>query len=94
MLDVADLYRPEGRYWYIGGWNWRAVAAFAVGGMLAVGGSYSTLDAKGAKAGPFPLDGLIPFLKPLADNGWAVGLGSSMLLYVVLSARRGAAAAS
>ncbi|WP_438290813.1 NCS1 family nucleobase:cation symporter-1 [Streptomyces sp. HUAS TT7] len=86
VLDVADLYRPGGRYWYAGGWNWRAVAAFLAGGVLAIGGSYSTLDDKGAKAGPFPTEGLIPFLKPLADYGWAVGLGSALLLYVVLSA--------
>ncbi|MFG2193559.1 NCS1 family nucleobase:cation symporter-1 [Streptomyces sp. NPDC048639] len=79
VLDLADLYRPEGRYWYASGWNWRAVVAFAVGGLLAVGGSYS---APGK--GPFPEDGLIPFLQPLADYGWAVGLGASVLLYTVL----------
>ncbi len=98
VLDVADLYRPGGRYWYTGGWNWRAVAAFLVGGVLAIGGSYSTLDDKGAKAGPFPTGGLIPLLKPLADYGWAVGLGSALLLYVALSAstpaRRGRVEAS
>ncbi|MFE9369468.1 NCS1 family nucleobase:cation symporter-1 [Streptomyces sp. NPDC006711] len=86
ILDVADLYRPGGRYWYRAGWNWRAVAAFAVGGVLAVGGSYSTLDEHGAKAGPFPTRGLIPLLKPLADYGWAVGLGSGLVLYAALSA--------
>ncbi|AXK31333.1 nitrate reductase [Streptomyces armeniacus] len=78
-LHLADLYRPHGRYWYDAGWNWRAVAAFAVGGVLAVGGSYS----KQGK-GPFPADGVIPFLQPLADYGWAVGLGGSMLVYAVL----------
>ncbi len=82
VLDLADLYRPGGRYWYRGGWNWRAVAAFAVGGVLAVGGSHS---APGK--GPFPADGLIPFLRPLADYGWAVGLASSLLLYVALTGR-------
>ncbi|MGW2631055.1 NCS1 family nucleobase:cation symporter-1 [Streptomyces chattanoogensis] len=86
VLHLADLYAADGRYWYGGGWNWRAVAAFAVGGVLAVGGSYSTLDAKGAQAGPFPTDGLIPFLKPLADYGWAVGLGVSLVVYVALMA--------
>ena len=40
-LDLADLYRPGGRYWYAGGWNWRAVVAFVVGGVLAVGGATS-----------------------------------------------------
>jgi NCS1 family nucleobase:cation symporter-1 len=90
VLHLADLYLPNGRYWYSGGWNWNAVVAFAVGGVLAVGGSYSTVDAKGAKQGPFPVDGLIPFLKPLADYGWAVGLGSSLILYVALTKARGA----
>ncbi|MFJ1704896.1 NCS1 family nucleobase:cation symporter-1 [Kitasatospora sp. NPDC088346] len=75
-LDLADLYRPGGRYWYAAGWNWRAVTALVVGGLLAVGGSYG---------GPFPADGLIPVLRPLADYGWAVGFGSATLLYVLIS---------
>ncbi|MEU6736748.1 NCS1 family nucleobase:cation symporter-1 [Streptomyces physcomitrii] len=78
-LDVPDLYRAEGRYWYRSGWNWRAVAAFLTGSLLAVGGSHS---APGK--GPFPEDGLIPFLRPLADYGWAVGLGSALVLYTGL----------
>lgn len=81
-LDLADLYRPEGRYWYTAGWNLRAVAAFVVGGVLAVGGSHS---APGK--GPFPEDGLIPFLRPLADYGWAIGLASALVVYVGLMAR-------
>ncbi|MER6345926.1 NCS1 family nucleobase:cation symporter-1 [Streptomyces sp. NPDC001595] len=84
VLHLADLYTPGGRYWYTAGWNWRALAAFGVGGVLAVGGSYSTVGADGSTSGPFPADGLIPFLKPLADYGWAVGLGASLLLYVAL----------
>ncbi|WP_329062000.1 NCS1 family nucleobase:cation symporter-1 [Streptomyces sp. NBC_01429] len=82
VLDLADLYRPGGRYWYVKGWNPRAVLAFAFGGLLAVGGSHS---APGE--GPFPEDGLIPYLKPLADYGWAVGLTASLVLYVVLTLR-------
>ncbi|WP_157531671.1 MULTISPECIES: hypothetical protein [unclassified Kitasatospora] len=34
--------------------------------------------------GPFPADGLIPLLKPLADYGWAVGFGAALLLYTAL----------
>ncbi|NBM21135.1 NCS1 family nucleobase:cation symporter-1 [Streptomyces sp. GC420] len=83
-LELADLYKTEGRYWYSSGFNRKAILTFLVGGVLAVGGSYSTLDAEGNKAGPFPVDGLIPFLKPLADYGWAVGLASSLLLYTAL----------
>jgi NCS1 family nucleobase:cation symporter-1 len=84
VLHLADLYTPGGRYWYSAGWNWRALVAFAAGGVLAVGGSYSTVNADGVASGPFPADGLIPFLKPLADYGWAVGLAASLLLYVAL----------
>ncbi|MGA4845712.1 NCS1 family nucleobase:cation symporter-1 [Streptomyces sp. G5(2025)] len=80
VLDLADLYRPYGRYWYAAGWNWRALLAFAVGGTLAVGGSHS---APGE--GPFPEDGLIPALEPLADYGWAVGLVAALLLYCLTS---------
>jgi NCS1 family nucleobase:cation symporter-1 len=82
-LHLADLFRSRSRYWYAGGWNWRALLAFAVGGVLAIGGSYSTV-AQGVKQGPFPVDGMIPLLKPLADYGWAVGLGSALLLYTTL----------
>ncbi|MFJ5113306.1 NCS1 family nucleobase:cation symporter-1 [Streptomyces sp. NPDC088551] len=85
VLDLADLYRPGGRYWYRNGWNPRAVLAFVAGGVLAVGGSHS---APGK--GPFPEDGLIPFLKPLADYGWAVGLVVSLALYVALMLPRSA----
>ncbi|MER8185925.1 NCS1 family nucleobase:cation symporter-1 [Kitasatospora sp. NPDC094015] len=76
VLDLAELYLPGGRYWYTAGWNWRAVTALLVGGILAVGGSYG---------GPFPADGLIPFLQPLADYGWAVGLASALVLYLLLA---------
>ncbi|GGU79864.1 nitrate reductase [Streptomyces albospinus] len=80
-LDLPGLYRPDGPYWYTAGWNWRAVLAFAVGGALAVGGSYSRPGK-----GPFPAGGLIPFLKPLADYGWAVGLATALTLYALLMA--------
>jgi NCS1 family nucleobase:cation symporter-1 len=53
--------------------------AFAVGGVLAVGGaSFKPL-----------IDGRpVPALADLADYGWAVGLGTSMVLYLVLMATR------
>ncbi|MFG3051990.1 NCS1 family nucleobase:cation symporter-1 [Kitasatospora sp. NPDC048239] len=86
LLDLAALYTPgAGPYWYRAGWNWRAVLSFGVGGLLAVGGSYSTVDSAGAATGPFPVDGLIPVLKPLADYGWAVGFAAGLLLYTLLS---------
>ncbi|MGW7680013.1 NCS1 family nucleobase:cation symporter-1 [Kribbella sp. NPDC054772] len=79
-LFLADLYRPNGRYWYAAGWNWRGVVATLLGSLLAVGGAYSNPGA-----GPFPTDGLIPFLKPLYDYSWAVGLVVGFLTYLVLT---------
>src|SRR5205814_10396657 len=75
-LVLAELYLPGGRYWYSSGWNWRAVIATVLGAVLAVGGAYG---------GPFPADGLIPFLKPLYDYSWVVGLVASLLTFAVLS---------
>ncbi|MDT0330799.1 NCS1 family nucleobase:cation symporter-1 [Nocardiopsis lambiniae] len=85
-LDLPGLYRRGSEYWYGGGWNWRALVAFGTGTLLAVGGSHSGVDAAtGAKLGPFPEDGLIPPLAPLADYGWVVGLVSAFVLYWVLN---------
>ncbi|MFC5265722.1 hypothetical protein ACFPJ1_26730 [Kribbella qitaiheensis] len=50
------------------------------GSVLAVGGAYS---APGA--GPFPEDGLIPFLQPLYDYSWVVGLIAGFLAYLALT---------
>ena len=79
-LDLAGLYTRGGRYWYSGGWNWRAVLATAVGGLLAVGGAWS---APGQ--GPFPLAGFIPPLKGLYDYSWVIGFAAGFLVYLVLA---------
>ncbi|MFD8499534.1 NCS1 family nucleobase:cation symporter-1 [Amycolatopsis sp. NPDC059657] len=75
-LKLRDLYTEGGAYWFTGGWNWRALVATAVGAVLAVGGAYG---------GPFPADGLIPFLKPLYDYNWVVGLVGAFLVYLALA---------
>jgi NCS1 family nucleobase:cation symporter-1 len=80
-LKLADLYKTTGVYRYAGGWNWRAVVALAIGVLLALGGAYT---AQGT-AGPFPADGLIPFLKPLYDYSWVVGLLAGFLAYAILT---------
>jgi len=85
-LSLADLYRPGGAYWYAGGVNWRAVAAFGAGALLAVGGAWS---APGT--GPFPARGLIPALKPLYDYNWVVGFAAALILYYGLTMLRPAA---
>lgn len=79
-IELAELYRAGGRYWYSAGWNWRALVATILGAVLAVGGAYSNPGS-----GPFPANGLIPFLQPLYDFSWAVGITAGLLLYLVLS---------
>jgi NCS1 family nucleobase:cation symporter-1 len=78
-LELAELYRPGGRYWFTGGWNPAAVAATLIGAVVAVGGAHS---APGS--GPFPADGLIPGLKPAYDYGWVCGLVVGFLVYIAL----------
>lgn len=80
-LDLADLYRPGGRYWFTAGWNWRAVVATLGGALLAVGGAYSDPSM----GGPFPASGLIPALKHLYDYSWVTGLTAGFLVYLVFS---------
>lgn len=81
-LHLADLYAdgPRGRYWFTGGWNWRALVATAVGAVLAVGGAYS---APGE--GPFPSDGLIPLFRMFYDYSWLVGLVAAFLVFLAFS---------
>jgi NCS1 family nucleobase:cation symporter-1 len=75
-LELPDLYLDgRGAYWFNGGWNWRAVLATLVGSVLAVGGAYG---------GPFPADGLIPFLKPLYDYNWVVGFAAGFLVFLAV----------
>ncbi len=80
-LNVADLYRAAGIYRYTGGWNWRAVVATLVGIVLAAGGAYSAP----AGSGPFPVNGLIPILKPLYDYSWVVGFVAALVVYAALA---------
>ncbi|MGH3343172.1 MAG: NCS1 family nucleobase:cation symporter-1 [Carbonactinosporaceae bacterium] len=78
-LSLAGLYRAEGPYWFARGWNWRAIVSFLVGAVLAVGGSHS---APGA--GPFPEDGLVPLLAPVADYGLVAGMVAAFAVYSLL----------
>jgi NCS1 family nucleobase:cation symporter-1 len=81
-LELVDLYRAPGKYWYTGGWNWRAVLATVLGAVIAVGGAYS---APGT--GPFPANGLIPLLKPVYDYSWVAGLVVGFVVYLALGFR-------
>jgi NCS1 family nucleobase:cation symporter-1 len=92
-LKLGDLYRADGQYRYSAGFNWRGLVSLLVGGVLAVGGAYSTPGN-----GPFPQGGIIgplyswfPF--HVYDYSWVVGLVAAFVVYLALSALFPAAAA-
>jgi NCS1 family nucleobase:cation symporter-1 len=80
-LDLAGLYVERGPYWFRAGWSWRAVAATVIGAVLAVGGAYTAPGSDG----PFPADGLIPFLKPVYDYSWVAGFVGAFVVYLALT---------
>jgi NCS1 family nucleobase:cation symporter-1 len=79
-LSLLDLYTPGGKYWFAKGWNYKAIVATVVGGVISVGGAYSA-----AGSGPFPENGVIPFLKPIYDYSWVAGFVAAIVVYVALN---------
>jgi NCS1 family nucleobase:cation symporter-1 len=47
QLDLADLYKHEGRYAYAGGWNWRAIVAVLVGVVPVLPGFFKAATTPG-----------------------------------------------
>jgi cytosine/uracil/thiamine/allantoin permease len=43
-LNVHELYKDRGIYWYNGGWNWRAFAAFFFGFGPLIPGFAKSID--------------------------------------------------
>lgn len=70
-LDADDLYRPEGRYWYCGGFNPVAMVALAVGIAPCIPGFLT--QAGMAEAGPL--------WKQLYHYAWFVSLGVAFVVY-------------
>ena len=86
VLKLGDLYRTNGIYRYAAGFNWRGLVSLLIGGILAVGGAYSTPGN-----GPFPAKGIISplysgFPFHVYDYSWVVGLVAAFLCYLALSA--------
>lgn len=87
-LNVPHLFAFGRSFHFSKGWNIRAVIATLVGGFFAVGGAYSGIGSDGTKTGPFPPDGIIPFLKPLYDYNWVVSFVVGLLVYWILNLGR------
>jgi len=79
LLDVVDLYRPGGRYWYAGGYNVRALLGVAIGVIPVIPGF---LDAATTKGGVVADPG---FLDQLYRYGVFVAFGLAAVSYRLLS---------
>jgi NCS1 family nucleobase:cation symporter-1 len=74
-LDLPGLYRKEGPYWYLGGFNPLAVIALAAGIAPCVPGFLTTVGWA-----EFP-----PRWREFYDYAWFISFGVSLLVYTVLS---------
>ena len=82
QLDLAELYKLNGRYAYSGGWNWRAIAAVFVGVVPVIPGFLKAATTAGLNGGPFPNP---TFIESLYNYGLFFTFTVSALVYLGLS---------
>jgi NCS1 family nucleobase:cation symporter-1 len=82
QLDLAELYKLDGRYSYSGGWNWRAIVAVLVSVILVLPGFLKAATTAGLNGGPFPNP---TFIESLYNYGLFLTFVVSALLYLGLS---------
>lgn len=80
-LDLADLYKHEGRYAYSGGWNWRAIAAVLIGVVPVLPGFFKAATTPGF-AGVFENP---TFVESLYNYGLFFTFGVAAVTYLLLS---------
>jgi len=81
QLDLAELYKHDGRYSYSGGWNWRALTAVFIGVVPVIPGflkAATTPNFTGVFANP-------TFIESLYNYGLFFTFGVSAVAYLVLS---------
>ncbi|MEO7688766.1 MAG: NCS1 family nucleobase:cation symporter-1 [Sphingomonas sp.] len=77
QLDVDDLYREDGRYAYAGGWNGRALAAFAIGILPDLPGFLATVA-------PGAFGWIGGFWTGLYAYAWFTGLFLALTSYALM----------
>ena len=81
QLDLADLYKRDGRYAYSGGWNWRAIVAVVIGVAPVLPGFFKAATTPGF-AGVFQNP---TFIEGLYNYGLFFTFGVTALVYLGLS---------
>ena len=86
-LDLAGLYRKEGPYWYVGGFNPLALAALLLGIGLCLPGFLATIGVVALEsdqtASPHLLR--VPALYgQLYNYAWFTSFGAAFVAYLVL----------
>ncbi len=88
QLDLAELYKMDGKYSYSGGWNWRAIAAVFIGVVPVIPGflkAATTPNFTGVFANP-------TFIESLYNYGLFFTFGVAAVAYLALSVIGGGAA--
>src|ERR671910_389499 len=81
QLSLADLYKYDGHYAYSGGWNWRAIAAVAIGVIPVLPGFFKAATTPGF-AGVFESP---TFIESLYNYGLFFTFFVAGLSYLLLS---------
>ncbi|MDI4633591.1 NCS1 family nucleobase:cation symporter-1 [Pelomonas sp. V22] len=81
VLKVDELYREQGAYRYSNGWNWAAVAAFALGVLPNVPGFLNA-------AFPAAFPEVAAVFKQVYTYAWFVGLAIAAIVYYAAMAKK------
>lgn len=81
QLDVAQLYKADGKYSYTNGWNSAAVIAFVLGVLPNIPGFLNA-------AFPTAFPDTAAFFKIVYTYAWFVGIAISALMYGVLMSNK------
>ena len=81
QLDLADLYKLDGRYAYSGGWNWRAITAVFIGVVPVLPGFFKAATTP-EFAGVFQAP---TFIESLYNYGLFFTFGVTAVMYLVFS---------